>query len=184
MSDLITLKVQDRDVDSHLAKLLAKGQNMRPVMREISHDMRDAVLENFEREGRPNSWKKSRRAAKQSGKTLQHTRRLMKSITPDSDINTARVGTNLKYAAIHHFGGPIRVKGRERVMNFKQVRRGKMTFGRPGTGDRFAKAGQAHYSMKVSGKAYSVSMPARPYMFLLDEDLARVISRMKRYMEN
>lgn len=142
MSDLITLKVQDRDVDSHLAKLLAKGQNMRPVMREISHDMRDAVLENFEREGRPNSWKKSRRAAKQSGKTLQHTRRLMKSITPDSDINTARVGTNLKYAAIHHFGGP---------------------------------AGR---------KSKPVHLPARPYMFLLDEDLARVITRMKHYMEN
>lgn len=184
VSELISLKVSDREVDSHLARMLAKGENMRPVMREISGDMNDAVLENFEREGRPSPWKKSRRAAKQGGKTLQHTRRLMKSITREYDASHARVGTNLDYAAIQHFGGVIRFKGRERIMNFKQVRRGKITFGRPGTGDHFAKAGKANYSMKVSGKAYSVTMPARPYMLLLDEDLARVITRMKRYIEN
>lgn len=174
MSDLITLKIDDRTIDSHLARLIAKGGNLRPVMREISHDMRDAVLENVEREGRPSPWKKSRRAAKQGGKTLQHTRRLMKSITPASSSDAASVGTNLVYAAIHHFGGPIRFKGRERIMNFKQVRRGKMTFSRPGQGDRFAKAGKAHYSMKVSGKAYSVEMPARPYMLLHEDDLNKI----------
>ncbi len=184
MSDLITLKINDRGVDATLARLVAKATAMRPVMREISHDMRDAVLENFEREGRPSPWKKSRRAAKQGGKTLQDQRHLMKSITPDSSADAARVGTNLKYAAIHHFGGPIRFKGRDRVMNFKQVRRGKMTFSRPGTGDRFAKAGKAHYSMKVSGKPYSVDMPARPYMLLLDDDLAKIIKRMKKYLED
>ena len=142
MSDLISLRIDDRGVDADLARLLAKVGNTRPVMREISHDMRDAVLENFEREGRPSPWKKSRRAAKQGGRTLQHTRRLMKSITPDSSVDTARVGTNLKYAAIHHFGGP---------------------------------AGR---------KSKPVQIPARPYMFLLDADLARVITRMKRYLEN
>lgn len=184
MSDLIALKVDDRSVDATLARLVAKATAMRPAMREISHDMRDAVLENFEREGRPSPWKKSRRSAKQGGKTLQDQRHLMKSITPDSSADVARVGTNLKYAAIHHFGGPIRFKGRDRIMNFKQVRRGKMTFSRPGTGDRFAKAGKAHYSMKVSGKPYSVDMPARPYVLLLDDDLAKIIKRMKKYLED
>lgn len=181
---MISLKVDDRGVDTTLARLIAKGTAMRPVMREISQDMRDAVLENFEQEGRPSPWKKSRRAAKQGGKTLQDQRHLMKSITPDSSADTARVGTNVKYAAIHHFGGPIRFKGRERILNFKQVRRGKMTHSRPGTGDRFAKAGKAHYSMEVSGKAYSVTMPARPYMLLMDDDLAKIVQRMKRYLEN
>lgn len=183
MSDLIALKVQDRDVDTHLARMLAKGESMRPVMREISGDMHDAVLENFEHEGRPSPWKKSKRAAKQGGKTLQHTRRLMKSITREYDASRARIGTNLDYAAIHHFGGVIRFKGRDRVMNFKQVRRGKMTFSRPGTGDRFAKASKSHYSMKVSGKPYSVDMPARPYMLLLENDLVKIVQRMKRYLE-
>ena len=181
MSDLITLKIDDRTIDSHLARMIAKGGNLRPVMREISHDMRDAVLENFEREGRPSPWKKSKRAAKQGGKTLQHTRRLMK-MEVKSDASGAAVGTNVKYAAIHHFGGPIRFRGRERIMNFKQVRRGKMTFSRPGQGDRFAKAGKAHYSMKVSGKAYSVDMPARPYMLLQEDDLAKIVKRMRRYL--
>lgn len=184
MSDLITLKVDDRGVYATLARLLGKATAMRPVMREIAGDMHDGVLENFDREGRPSPWKKSRRAAKQGGKTLQHTRRLMKSITRNYDASGARIGTNLDYAAIHHFGGVIRFKGRDRIMNFKQVRRGKMTFSRPGTGDRFAKAGKAHYSMKVSGKPYSVDMPARPYMLLLDDDLAKIIKRMKKYLED
>jgi len=184
MSDLISLKVDDRNADATLARLIAKGENMRPVMREVNGDMYDGVMENFDREGRPSPWKKSRRAAKQGGKTLQHTRRLMKSITRDYDASSARVGTNLDYAAIHHFGGKIRFKGRDRVMNFKQVRRGKMTFSRPGTGDRFAKAGKAHYGMKVSGKPYSVDMPARPCMLLLDDDLAKIIKRMKKHLED
>ncbi len=135
MSDLITLNVSDREVDIHLTRLLAKGQNMRPVMREISHDMRDAVLENFEREGRPNPWKKSRRAAKQGGKTLQHTRRLMKSITPDSSVDTAGVGTNLnmlpsvdnQYIQYHPFKGlkkPFKAekdRHRERFLSHDEI---------------------------------------------------------------
>lgn len=183
MPDMISVKIDDQQVVDHLKQLEKKAGDLSQVMRDISEDMLDAVLENFAKEGRPNPWKKSKRGKKDSGKTLQDTARLMKSITARSDSKSAMVGTNVKYAAIHHFGGKIRHPARDRVMHFRQVQRGKMTHGKPGTGDRFAKASKAHYAMKVSGKAYTINMPARPYLLLADSDTLKIVERMKRYLE-
>ena len=47
--------------------------------------MLDAVHENFEQQGRPNPWKKSKRASRTSGRTLQDTNRLYRSILAQSD---------------------------------------------------------------------------------------------------
>lgn len=183
MSDMISVRIDDREVNKVMERLMRKASDMSPAMREISGDMIDAVQENFARQGRPLRWKQSRRAKKQGGQTLQDTNRLYRSIMPRYDATSAMVGTNVRYAAIHHFGGKIRHPARDRILHFSQVKRGKMTSGRPGTGDRFARAGKAHYAMKVSGKAYEVDMPARPFMQLEDSDTRRILDRMQRYLE-
>jgi phage virion morphogenesis protein len=107
MADLITAKIDDREILKALDKLKARARNLRPVMGEIAADMLDAVQENFAKEGRPGRWKPSKRAKKEGGQTLQQSRRLLNSITADSDNQAARVGTNVEYAAIHHFGGTV-----------------------------------------------------------------------------
>lgn len=86
-----------------LERMARSVENRRPLMRAISEDMLDAVMENFAQEGRP-KWLPIQRA----GKILQNTRRLMSSIDSDADNNMAVVGTNVVYARIHNEGGTTR----------------------------------------------------------------------------
>lgn len=54
-----------------------------------------------------NQWKKG---YKKSGQTLTQTARLSSSITYTATAKQVEVGTNVKYAAIHQFGGKIKAK--------------------------------------------------------------------------
>lgn len=110
---MIKIKIEDREVQKALNSLAAKVKDMRPLMQKIAGIMHDAVEENFEQEGRP-KWKPSKRAQKQGGKTLQDKGQLAASISARYDNDSATVGTNKKYAAIHQFGGKA---GRERKVN-------------------------------------------------------------------
>lgn len=82
-------------------------------MKNIAGILEDSVEENFEKEGRPDKWEElnpitiKQRAKKgyYPGKILQMRGELAASITSHYDENSAIVGTNKAYAAIHQFGG-------------------------------------------------------------------------------
>ncbi len=101
---MIKINIDNKDLEI-LKKQLQKKFDTMPLMKKIGGLLLDAVEENFEKEGRPEKWKKSIRAQLQGGKTLQDTGRLAKSIVLVYDKKKAVVGTNLVYAAIHQFGG-------------------------------------------------------------------------------
>ncbi len=111
---MIAIKVDDKEVTSHLERLARKVRDLSPIMQEISEDMLDAVHENFDKEGRPGRWPELspsyKRWLTKKGKTGKMLNRnaagLYPSIQPQHDSRSAVVGTNKKYAAIHHFGGP------------------------------------------------------------------------------
>jgi phage virion morphogenesis protein len=85
-----------------------RARNLTPVMKKISIDMKNQTMKNFREEKDPDgkSWKKNRRG----GKTLTKTSRLKHSIRPDHGDDYAMVGTNVKYAKIHQYGGKITAK--------------------------------------------------------------------------
>lgn len=72
----------------------------------------------FEKEGDPIRWKKSKRAEKQSGKTLQDTRTMLNSLTSSTQagsfFETTRrqleVGTTIPYAGVHNEGSRFRFR--------------------------------------------------------------------------
>jgi len=197
---LIEAKIDDRELLRTLDKLSRKVRDLAPVMREISGDMLDSVHENFAREGRPNPWKKSRRAAETGGHTLQDTNRLYRSITARSDANSAMVGTNVKYAAIHHFGGTIKKKESQKVIHFKRgtvdqfanqddanrqlhMPNGRTLYFKRGAGAGFHRANmKASYAMKVTIGAHEITMPARPFLVLADADTRKIVERIKKYL--
>jgi len=82
-------------------------------MQNIVGIMLDSVEENFEKEGRPDKWEKlapsiiKQRTKKGywPGRILQMRGELAASITSKYDKDSAIVGTNKVYAAIHQFGG-------------------------------------------------------------------------------
>ena len=104
------LIVDDKEVQALFDRLIRKGKDTLALMRRLSSDLKDAVEENFEKQGRPKGKPlhpatiKYRAKKGYTGSILQRTRGLKNSITTKSTSNEAVVGTNKKYAGVHQFG--------------------------------------------------------------------------------
>lgn len=90
-----------QQIASILNKLANAAQDRTPLMRSIAGTMESAVLQNFDVGGRP-KWLGLKY---RQGTPLVDTENLMNSITSYYDNDSAEVGTNEPYAAIHQFGG-------------------------------------------------------------------------------
>ncbi len=96
------------------------------------------------------------------GQPLRDTGRLMNSITRKATGSEVRVGTNVVYAAVHHFGAKRGSFGTKEVTVKPHTRLINQVFGRPLTKAR-----------KVNVRAHQRSMPmpwgdipARPFMLV------------------
>ncbi len=114
MSDKpIEIKIDNKDVDRKLLELAQKGENLRPLMKNIAGIFASATEENFKNEGRPDKWTELSEATKKQrtkqkkwpGQILQVSGQLASSISTQYDDESAIIGSNLDYAAIHQLGG-------------------------------------------------------------------------------
>jgi phage virion morphogenesis protein len=185
MSDMIKVTDNFGEAAKLFDRIARKAGNTVVLMGKVAGIMALEVEENFAKEGRPNKWKPlaaatiraRRRKGNWPGKILQQRGRLATSFQTKWDNNTAVCGTNVKYAAIQHFGGTTKHAARMRVMHFDQRTSGRMTHGRPGKNvDHFAKPGKAKYGMKVQGKAYSATIPARPILYIGPGGIQKMIA--------
>ncbi|HDL5105091.1 TPA: phage virion morphogenesis protein [Mannheimia haemolytica] len=98
------IEIQIHGIDEIIAtlnRIAAKTANKTDLMRNIAGKMESAVLTNFDEGGRP-KWLGIKH---RQGTPLVDTENLMGSITADHNNDSAIVGTNEPYAAIHQFGG-------------------------------------------------------------------------------
>lgn len=97
---MATIKIDTKSVKKYLRGIVERSKDLSPVMKYIGTEMRNQTLKNFDKEQSYDgiAWKKSKRALKEGGKTLQNTGRLRNSIKFKSFKNKAVVGTNVKYA--------------------------------------------------------------------------------------
>ena len=117
-------------------------------MKNIAGIFASAAEDNFAEEGRPDKWqdlskvtKKLReKKGKWPGQILQVSGQLASSVNTYYDNDSAVIGSNLEYAAIHQLGGQ-------------------------------------------AGRNKKVTIPARPYLKLTDEDLEEVLTATERYLE-
>lgn len=81
--------------------------NTGTLMAAIGEHVLAETLINFDKEQTPEGerWEQSDRAFFEEGKTLQDTRRLFQSYTYNASDTQVDIGTNVIYAAIHHYGG-------------------------------------------------------------------------------
>jgi phage virion morphogenesis protein len=99
-------------VQAALQRMVDQSQDLSPLMASVAQTLAAETESNFKAQGRP-SWvpllesTKASRTAKGTwpGTMLQVTGRLAASITTAHSSDTAQVGTNVIYAAIHQFGG-------------------------------------------------------------------------------
>jgi len=113
MSDSIEIKIDNKEVESRLLYLAQRSENLRPLMKNIAGIFAYSTEENFKNEGRPDKWTelsestiKQRTKNKQwSGMILQVSGQLASSVNTYYDNDSAVIGSNLEYAAIHQLGG-------------------------------------------------------------------------------
>ncbi|WP_297572592.1 phage virion morphogenesis protein [uncultured Deefgea sp.] len=98
---MFEVKIDSRELNEGLSRLMQASSDLTPVMRSIATALLSHTEANFAAGGRP-KW-----TAKKDGSpaTLQKSGQLAASITPSSGRDYAAIGTNKPYAAIHQFGG-------------------------------------------------------------------------------
>jgi len=157
---MVALRVtaDTRRFDHFLTALSRRLDDMTPVMESIGAAIEAGTRLRFDREAGPdgNPWPPSLRAQITGGKTLQDTGALKNSLAVDARRDVVFVGSNLIYSAIHQFGGVIRpVHARALVFRL------------------------ASGEMVVTQK---VTMPARPYLGLDDDDVAGIRETLVHYL--
>ncbi len=113
MSNPIEIKIDNKEVELRLLDLAKRSENLRPLMKNIAGIFAYSTEENFKNEGRPDKWTelsestiKQRTKNKQwPGMILQVSGQLASSVNTYYDNDSAVIGSNLEYAAIHQIGG-------------------------------------------------------------------------------
>jgi phage virion morphogenesis protein len=144
------------DIEARLSGMLAKMDDLTPLMDRIGQAMETTTGERFERGVAPSgvAWKKSN---KPSGKTLIDTSRLKNSVTHRASRDSVEIGTNVIYGAIHQFGGTIRARS-GKYLKFKLP--GKLGF----------------------RSVESVIIPARPFIGIDAEDRQEIPALVEDYL--
>ena len=109
----IEINIDNKEVLTRLQELASRGENLRPLMKNIAGIMATATEDNFKDEGRPEKWvelsettkKQRQKIGKYPGQILQVSGQLASSVSTANDDNSAVIGSNLAYAAIHQLGG-------------------------------------------------------------------------------
>ena len=124
---------------------------------EIGEMLVSSAQQRFNQERGPDGhpWPKSIRAEDEGGQTMTDTARLKNSITYKAKPEGVAYGTNVKYAAIHQYGGTIRAKGKK--LKFR-------------IGKRWAQ------------KA-SVTIPPRPFLGISKDDQEEIEAIVKDHLE-
>lgn len=159
---MITIEVRDQELTDLIERLRRKLVNLQPVMDEIGAAVNLSVKRNFEEQGRPSKWIPSARVRRAGGQTLNDTGRLRNSFTHRASANQVVIGTNVRYAAMLHFGG----KTAARVIRAKN---GK-ALNIPGIGFR--------RSVNHPGS----SIPARPFLMIQEQDKTIIGKILNRYL--
>lgn len=145
--------------DRALGNAIHRMGDTQDLMDSIGETLRSSTLKRFddEEDTTGKKWKPSARAAAEGGKTLDKEGHLKDSIDYHATSSKVMVGSNLPYARIHQLGGTI------------QPKKGKFLKFRGLDGENvFVK---------------EVTIPARPYLGISDDDREEIIATMTDFLE-
>lgn len=110
--DFIEIKLDNKEIQGKLLEVAKRTESLRPLMKNIAGIFAYSAEENFKDGGRP-KWKDLSEITKKQrekqhkwpGPILQVNGQLAASVSTFYDDNSAVIGSNLPYAAIHQLGG-------------------------------------------------------------------------------
>lgn len=101
---------------------------------------------------------------------------LNKSLAPQVSDTELLFGTNLKYAAIHQFGGERDVSAKMKSLYFKRNKDGTV-------GNKFVKKQKSDFAQDVQVGAYKIRMPARPFLGTSEDDNVEILNIVINHLE-
>lgn len=152
------VSVKWNNLDKQLLNMADKITNTHNLLEGIGSMLVRNTEKRFQKEESPKGekWKKSQRAIREDGKTLTDKGQLKDSILSQVQGKTVQVGTNKEYARIHQFGGEITPK-KKKALSFKTA------------------------NNNVTAK--KVTMPARPFIGISDDDIDDAKGIIADFME-
>jgi len=161
----IKYTIDDRAARASLKQAERRLEHPEKALKSCGLVLLRSIAKNFKAGGRPVRWHPSKRARISGGQTLVATARLMRSISMRVLGKVIRVGTSVKYAAIHQFGG--RIRGNVTVkQHYRFIMR---AFGKPIAGRKVM--------VRQHTRNVDFYVPARPFLKVQDSD-RRVMTRI------
>lgn len=112
---MVRVTVNDHGLAERLQGAARRGADLTPAFAIAGQRLRSDTLRNFQSGGWfPEHWKPSRRG----GMTLVDRATLRNSIHATTTAQSAAVGTDVKYAAVHQYGAEIRPRPGHRALRF------------------------------------------------------------------
>ena len=193
----VRIEVDDAEIATALRRLVETGADLRPAMTKIADTLFFSTQRRFETKSGPDGqpWTPFARstlrrmpARRSVPQLLRDSGRLYASLTTAVDAHSAEIGpnityrtdvfgTNIVYANIHQFGGTIAMPAREGSATFRLLVEGAAR--RAGSRLRFAKSGERR---RFQVPAYTIRIPARPYLGLSDADKADILSILANHL--
>lgn len=190
-SGMIEIEIDESRFDAVMTRVRALMNDASPITSLIAQSMWEAVEDNFAQQGRPKwlglapSTQKSRRFDAASDKILTRRGRLLSSIVRSNDATSARVGTNVVYAAIHQFGGTIQRHPMSGYVRLRKDRNGMLL--RQADHSHLAVfAKKDHKQVKIvkwtRTQGWTIKIPARPFLALTESDNVEIELDVSAYL--
>ncbi len=175
----ITIRIEHKDIDAALDRVDRAAIDATPIMSEISGYMVFVAQRNIEREkgpaGKPWPALSPRTAEKRVGRRrrgyqtmLRVSGRLYQSLTGDHGSDFAAAGTNAVQAGLLHFGGEVEREARTQTI-YQHYDERTDTFD-----PRFRQRRRSNFARDVEVGAHTIKVPARPFLYLDEEDFAEI----------
>lgn len=184
-----------QQVNAVFNALKNKVKPSRKLMLPISEELHASVMNNFSTQGSlvPGGWPalkpstiKQKRKKGFSEKMLEARGLLERSIQSSATDYVASAHTNLRYAAIHNFGGSIHIGGRTKTLFHRTDKSGNLLKQESNKNLLlFAKKSHKQKSAYTFGqKAYTVTIPARPFMVLTESYRNNITEIIRKHVIN
>ena len=183
-SVIFQVDIQDVEAQAAVGSILRRLENRLPFFKVVGEILTASTKQRIEDEQGPDGQRwpelspatllQRSRNGRSKVSMLRETGLLMGSIHSEASETGVKVGAVPPYSAIHQFGGKINIPGHERVLHFRKADKG--------LGRRFAKASKAEQSVTVSIPARTVTIPARPYLGLSNQDETEILNAAEDWL--
>lgn len=170
----VTLEFDSRAALATMRDAAAAMGNPEPMLRDIGEELMIIHDQRFAAQKSPAgvSWAPLSPAylktkKKNRNKILQrdgYLKNLMRYLVQGSEL---LFGSDRVYAAIHNFGGEIKIRARRATVHFKQNKDGTV-------GNRFVARKKSNFAQDVKIGAYVIKMPQREFLGTSAQDDIRI----------